>query len=428
MYETFDEARAELKTIITEKCNIDYLMSIVSRARALSPKYRESVYRYLKEFFYTLEYPSADIIDYSDYVGTPRLFRPYVFSELEAIEDVSEYEIRLGFSFAVGDDGMRLALVGADKRPKTICYFKLVDDWIAFGYRSHKEKSPKFEVRIRRTECAPLKSFRKSYRMLTFLSLLLKETGKLHMSLYGNSVPQMILGQTDESLVRKMEEELRKTVGDGMLMSADLKPSVQVLANYIAILNELGYNIKSVNKCYYIPPNICKADSELIIQSIRRTRIAEKRKEEIVRKFSLMSGTHRFSAYDLEECDVRRPMRLPQKVSHYPAMIYTVIRQCPIPVVYATTGTGISLQRLIEMQFGVYIGRVALYDCVGAMIEMGFPIKRKRDGVYYDNTELLLDSELEQLVNAITANSELSDTVKDRLITKLYERLPLMRY
>ena len=61
------EISQKFKEKILEKVDINIELSKISQKGLPSPKYRASVFKYLYIFFMTSKWPSANIIDYSDF-------------------------------------------------------------------------------------------------------------------------------------------------------------------------------------------------------------------------------------------------------------------------------------------------------------------------------------------------------------------------
>ena len=143
------EISQKFKEKIKEKVNINPELARIAKKGLPSPKYRASVYKYLSIFFKTGNWPSADMIDYSDFQGKKRPFPPRdpdeeMDTEYESFlgfhetyrndyRDITEYDCNLGFVFAVNDLGFHLEMLG--KSMDTVAfYFRGKKGFRAFAF------------------------------------------------------------------------------------------------------------------------------------------------------------------------------------------------------------------------------------------------------------------------------------------------------
>ena len=442
-FKTMTEACIHLKKLIREHCKIDAELSAIARKGLPAPKYRVSVCKYLYTFFNTGKSPSVEMIDYSDYEGTLRCFPPKTddvecvtgyenalgFAELYSNESISSYDRSLGFIFSAGKNGFHLEFLGSRNELRTICYFYRREGLAAFGFEPMEKDRPGFDVRIFRNDGELPTTLSGSFYSAMLLSILLKETEPRPIALTEAQIRRYGDDDPNACLVWKLNSEIYAKMNEDFVLPAEIKLSDRTVERYIDAIKGLGYKVEKVENEYYIPPFICRRDSELILHCIKNSDLTENRKNELIQKFETESGYHRFAEDYLEESTTPVPQHKDWKAGYYSLIILNMLRLCarPMPI---TSAKKENLKDLIKKHYGekIKIGRVAISDNIKAMMAMGLPIKKEEGGYAYDTSNALNKADLDALKKCIAENDILENNTKENLVKKLEEKFPIGAY
>ncbi len=453
-FESLSDALAYMKKMIRENCTIDVELNEINNNRLPAKKYRASVVRYLEELFIKDTFPSYKMIDYSDYIGTPRKFDLDSFDEFVEFEEfgsITVFENVLGFIFVAGEDGMQLAFNGRNSH--TICCFKRYKDMAFFGVEYWETGRKGIDVRIRKSEkdlsARPYGSF---YSPL-LLDILLKQTGMRRINLKHEEVTSLKEETPEHSLEWMMRDILytkMNSIYDGFVLpsrlsfSGENEENEKLIEKYISTLNDFGYNVKmdtykshtidyknddiyrDINS-YYIPPFICKHDSDIILDCINNSALSENEKEELVKKFKKEAGCHRYSKNDSEESALPQPRRHNWSDRHYALIIYHTLRFCARPLPKFSKNKE-SIQGLALKYYNVEIDRKkTIPNHAASMVAMGLPIQNVNGKHCFDTSKLLLKDDIDNIEKCIT-DSNIAESEKNHLIQKLNDKFPIGKY
>lgn len=455
------EISQKFKEKIKEKVNINPELARIAKKGLPSPKYRASVYKYLSIFFKTGNWPSADIIDYSDFQGKKRPFPPRdpdeeMDTEYESFlgfhetyrndyRDITEYDYNLGFVFAVNDLGFHLEMLG--KSMDTVAfYFRGKKGFRAFAFnplRHEYDPDPRFSwhMRIQTSVDRQLTMLTGSYLVVMLLSSLLKATKKKPINFDEYEMDKLEIDTADLCLSWELREKLHDKINnEQFVLPKKTRFDDATLEKYIERLRYFGYNVETVIteikeynykgdpirrviKEYYIPPFICKRDSNLIIQCIKESKLSEKQKQALVQKFRLEAGCLRYSKDDLEESEIPSPAEKEWKDTDYALIIYTVMRLAARPLAITSTTKDTekrkeNLMELIAKYYGSPSNRKAITDNTKSMVAVGL-LTQEDKKFAFDMSEMLTVEDLALIENCIMQNIAIDSNTKTHLTNKV---------
>ena len=459
------EISQKFKEKILEKVNINPELAKISKKGLPSPKYRASVYKYLSIFFKTGKWPSANIIDYSDFQGKKRPFPPSEPDEEMDTEyerflgfhetyrndwrDITEYDYNLGFVFAVNERGFHLELLG-ESMDTVSFYFKGKNGFRAFAFnptRREYDPNPRgsWHMRIQASVDRQLTMLTGSYPVVMLLSYLLKATKKKPLYFTDSYKKyKSILGIEDTAdlcFSEMLNDELHNKINnERFVLPKHTEFENETWDTYVERLKYFGYDVQTVKidikyldgngeehtthrKEYYIPPFICKRDANLIIQCIKESKLSEKQKQALIQKFRSESGCLRYSKDDLEESKIPTPSKKEWKDNEYALIIYTVLRSYanPLPVISNTKDSAKkkeNLRDLIIKNYGSPNQRAAITNNLNSMIAVGLPIKKEGTKYVFDMSGTPTAEDLNLIQGCIMQNNALDGNTKARLIDK----------
>lgn len=428
-YESLSAALLGLKKMIQENCNINPELNAIYNKRLPAPNYRLSVCKYLATFFFKDKFPSYKMIDYSDYEGAPRKFDPDSFSEFKEFTDITDFEYQLGFVFSVGENGMRLGFIGHNLM--TYCFFKKYDDMAFFGIEYMQQDRTGLDARIFKTDKDLPPKLSGSFYTILLLDVLLKERNMCRINVPLEEVKNMSMEEEQNPsncLSWKMEEWLYAKMNQGFILPSRITLDEGTLAGYIDLLKKFGYTVNKNEDKYYIPPFICKKDTDIILDCINGAKMAHFSKSFLSEKFKSEVGYYRFSENGNEESEMPKPCHKDTwSAGYYALIIYDLLRLCarPLPI---SSEKKESIHGLASKYYGVEIDRKkAIPNNAAAMVAMGLPVQ-KIDGKYcFDTSKLLSKDDMDALVKCIT-ESNITESEKKRLIEKLDEKFPIGKY
>ncbi len=454
------EISQKFKEKIKENVDIKPELKRISQDGLPSPKYRASVYKYLSIFFKTGKWPSADMIDYSDFQGKKRPFPPREPDEEMDTEyeiflgfhetyrndyrEITEYDYNLGFVFAVNKLGFHLEMLG-ESMDTVAFYFRGKRGFNAFAFnpiRREYDPNPRgsWHMRIQSSDVKQLTMLTGSYPVVMLLSLLLKATKKKPINFDADEMDKLEIDTSDLCLAWELREELYDKINnERFVLPKKTRFDDTTLEGYIERLIYFGYDVKTVRseikdynyngkpreiKEYYIPPFICKRDSNLIIQCIKDSTLSKKQKQDLVQKFRSESGCHRYSKDDLEESDNPTPSKKDWKDNDYALIIYTTLRLCARPLVLTSNTKDITkkkenLKDIIAKYYGAPNRRQTISDNINSMIAVGLSIKEEGNKIVFDISEILTVEDLVLIENCIMQNITVDTDTKISLINKL---------
>ena len=453
-FENFSEALAYMKKMISENCTIDVELNAIKNKRLPAPKYRESVARYLEELFTKDNFPSYKSIDYSDYIGELRKFDPdsfHGFVEFNEFDRVTRFDDTLGFIFVAGENGMQVAFNG--RCSNMLCYFKRYKDTAFFEVEYWESGRKGLDVRIHKSEKDISVRPYGSFYSLLLLDILLKQTQMRRINLKHEEVTELKEETPDNSLEWMMRNVLytkMNSIYDGFILpsrltfSGENEENENLIEDYISTLNDFGYDVKKdtykwhtidyknddiyrdINS-YYIPPFICKHDSDIILDCIKDSALPKSEKEELVKKFKTEAGCHRYSKNDFEESALPQPHHNDWSDRYYALIIYHILRFCARPLLKSSKNKE-SIQGLALEYYGVKIDRKkSIPNHAASMVAMGLPIQCINGKYCFDTSKLLLKEDIDTLVKCIT-ESNLAESEKAHLIQKLNDKFPIGKY
>lgn len=455
------EISQKFKEKILEKVDITPELAKISGKGLPSPKYRASVYKYLYIFFRTGKWPSANIIDYSDFEGKKRPFPPREpdeemdttyesflgFHETFRNDylEITEYDYNLGFVFAVNERGFHLEML-AENRETVAFYFRGKEGFRAFAFNpSHIEYDPdprgSWHMRIQTSDRKQLTMLTGSYPVVMLLSSLLKATKKKPINFDAYEMDKLEIDTSDLCLAWELREELyNKINNERFVLPKKTKFDDATLERYIGRLIYFGYDVKTVTtdindydykghpigrkiKEYYIPPFVCKSDAALIIRSIENSTLFEEQKQELIQKFISESGYQRYSKDEWEESKIPAPSKKEWKGNDYALIIYAALRFYgrALPVTSNTKDSAKkkdNLQDLIIRHYGSPNQRSAITNNLNSMVAIGLPIIKDGTKFVFDMSVVLTAKDLDLIQGCITQDNALDDSTKARLTDK----------
>ena len=444
---TLKEAKSLLKKMICESCSIIDELKAISKKSLPSPKYRASVCKYLEKLFsLSEEFPSSDIIDYSDYQGEILEFCP---DDFESIGDVDffdyadENDVNLGFVFAVSNEGAALEFLSSQNDLMTKCFIKLSDDEIKFSFETFKENRPSLDVRINKVEGTFPKMLTGSFYLVLLLDELLHQNKKCQIEPkilidYSMEKAQEIkeVSEKDNYLPFLLSERILDKMQKKFVLPSEIMRSPITFVRDIDKLKKFGFGIENdqrnitcynyngkpnttvINR-YYIPPFICKKHADDIITAINNSCADEEKKVGLINKFKAAAGYNRVCEDDDQEMNYSLPKIDQWDKGLSSLVMFYVLRLCarPLPV---TSDEGESLQGLIEKHFGVELKKNAMISNLNSMTKIGLPIIEVEKNKYcFDTSELLLKNDLNEIVGYIANDNSLSNHRKEELIRKI---------
>ena len=456
------EISQKFKEKIKEKVNINPELAKIAKNGLPSPKYRASVYKYLSIFFKTGKWPSADIIDYSDFQGKKRPFPPKepdeeMDTEYESFlgfhetyrnnyRNITEYDCNLGFVFAVNDLGFHLEMLG-ESMDTVAFYFRGKNSFRAFAFnpvRREYDPNPRgsWHMRIQASVDRQLTMLTGSYPVVMLLSSLLKATKKKPINFDEYEMDKLEIDTADLCLAWELREELyNKINNEQFVLPKKTRFDDTTLEGYIKRLIHFGYDVKTVKtkikeynysgnpiqrviKEYYIPPFICKRDSNLIIQCIKDSTLPKKQKGTLVQKFKSESGCLRYSKDDLEESKIPTPSKKDWKDNDYALIIYNALRLAarPLPITSNTKDIAKKKENLTDIivkYYGATDRRQTISDNIKSMIAVGLLVKEEGKKIAFNINEILTVEDLALIENCIMQSITVNTDTKISLINKL---------
>ena len=456
------EISQKFKEKIKEKVNINPELSKIAKNGLPSPKYRASVYKYLSFFFKTGKWPSAEIIDYSDFQGKKRPFPPRepdeeMDTEYESFlgfhetyrndyRDITEYDYNLGFVFAVNDRGFHLEMLG-ESMDTVAFYFRGKNGFRAFAFnpvRREYDPNPRgsWHMRIQASVDRQLTMLTGSYPVVMLLSSLLKATKKKPINFDADEMDKLEIDTADLCLAWELREELYDKINnERFVLPKKTRFDDTTLEGYIERLIYFGYEVKTVKteikeynykgnpiqkviKEYYIPPFICKKDSNLIIQCIKESQLSEKQKQALVQKFRSEAGCLRYSKDDLEESKIPTPSKKDWKDNDYALIIYNALRLAAHPLPITSNTKDISKKKenltdIIVKYYGATDRRQTISDNIKSMIAVGLLVKEEGKKIAFNINEILTVEDLALIENCIMQSITVNTDTKISLINKL---------
>ena len=450
------------KEKVIEKVDISPELERIAKSGLPSPKYRASVYKYLDKFFNSGKFPRAEIIDYSDFEGKKRPFPPRdpeeeTYTEYENLlgfhetyrndfRNITEYDWNLGFVFAVNDRGFHLEMLG-EYMDTVAFYFRGKESFRAFAFNpffSEDDDNSRgsWHMRIQTSQDRQLSMLSGSYPVVMLLNLLLKETKKKPIYFSGRDRRRLEADETDMCFSWIMNNELHEKINnEKFVLPKKTNFDDSTMNGYIERLIHFGYDVKMVKtdikyfddngeeqtihrKEYYIPPFLCKQDSNLIIQCISDSELSEEQKQYLLQKFISESGCNRYSKDDLEESEIPTPSAKDWKDNDYALIIYTVMRLAARPLPITSTTKDVAkrkdnLMSLIATHYGSPKNRNAITDNINSMVAVGLPIIKEGKKFVFDMRAMLSARDLELLQDCIAKSSALDEISKARLIDKV---------
>ena len=454
------------KRKIKEKVDINPELERIAKDGLPSPKYRASVYKYLDMFFNNpREFPKVDMIDYSDFEGKIRPFPPRepeedMDTEYERFlgfhetyrndwQNITGYDYRIGFVFAVNKRGFHLQML-AENRETTAFYFRGKECFRAFAFNPmHDTYDPdprgSWHMRIHTSTEERLTMLTGSYPVVMLLSYLLKETEKKPLYFTNSDKRKLGMHDTAERCFSWMiQDALHKKINEELfVLPKKTKFENGTWDTYAERLKYFGYDVKTVTTVvkyldgdgeeqtiyrneYYIPPFICRKDSDLIIRCINDSELSKEEKQRLVQKFISESGCHRYSKDDLEESEIPTPAKegMEWKDNDYALIIYTVMRLAARPLPITSTTKNLAkrkenLMGLIAEHYGSPTNRQSITDNVKSMVALGLLVKKEGKKYAFDISTALTADDLERLQNCIAKNNALDENIKVRVINKI---------
>lgn len=453
---TLKEAKGLLKKMICESCSIMDELKAISKKSLPSPKYRASVCKYLEKLFsLSDEFPSSDIIDYSDYYG--EILELYLedfesISDLELFDYANENDVKVGFVFYAGADGMALEFLNSVNNLMTKCFVKFSDDKIIFSYEPFKSNRPSLDVRINKVEGTFPKMLTGSFYLVLLLDELLHQNKKCQIE------PKILIDYSMEKAreIKEVNEEdgylsflLSERILDKMqkvfVLPSEVRRSPITIERDIDKLIKFGFDVKddkrefslcdykgdsisSVINRYYVPPLICKNDADDIITAINNSCVDEEKKVNLINKFKVEVGYNRVCENDCQEIDYPLPQIKEWDKGMSSLIMFYMLRLCArlLPV---TSDRGESLQSLIKEHFGVELKKNAMISNLNSMQKIGLPIIDVGKNEYcFDTSELLSKNDLDEIVNYIANDNSIYQNRREQLIRKINNKFIIEKY
>lgn len=438
---SLSEALAYMKELIRENCIIDAELNAIKNENLPAPNYKASVALYLEELFTKEKFPSHKIIDYSDYMGTPRKFDPnnfYEFVEFDDFEHVTSFDNALGFIFVAGENGMQLAFNGRDSM--MLCYFKRYKDMAFFGVEYWNSQHEGIDVRIHKSGNDLSARPQGSFYPLLLLDILLKQTEMRQIHSKPGATSGFFREEHENSLEWMMSHTLYTKMNDiyhGFVLPSrfsfleDGGKRERLITEYISTIKNFGYDVKkcTVNNInsYYIPPFICKHDSDIILDCIKNSDLAQIDKKRIIEKFNAEAGCHRYFENDFEESALPQPHAKDWSSKYCALIIYHTLRFYARPLPKSSKNKD-SIQSFAETYYEVELDRKkTIPNHTESMIAMGLPIQRINGKYCFDISKLLIKEDIDIIVKCITESS-IAENEKHRLIQKLNDKFPTGKY
>lgn len=440
------DAKGLLKRMICESCSIMPELRAINNPQLPSPKYRASVCRYLKMLFDpTADFPTPDMIDYSDFDGEPLDFYAEDYQsiiDVELYDRADEYDVSLGFVFGVGKDGMVIEFLNSVNSLMTKCFITLSDESILFSFETLTKGRPSLDVRISKVEGTYPKMLTGSFHLVCLLDELLHRSGKCQIEprdledfSFENIGQIKELSDNDHYLYYVLSDRIFECMQENHVLPSDVNRSPITIGRDMDKLYDFGFEIKNDRRqltlCdykgdnvthvidrYYIPPLICKKDADVIINSINEF-CSEERKNILIEKFKNEAGYIRAIENDTEEMNYPLPRTEEWSKGFSSLIMFYMLFLCARPLA-VTSDDGESLQGLISEHFGVELKKNAMLSNLNSMAKIGLPITEVKKNVYcFDTNVKLLDNDLDEIKGSIRANSHLNEYRKDELIRKI---------
>ena len=460
--ETTGEIFSILKKRIREKTDISPELAKIGKDGLPSPKYRESVCKYLSSFFKTNSWPRPDIIDYSDFKGYKRPFPPRepeedTYTEYEMLLGfhesyrngyITEYDLELGFIFAVNEYGFHLQMLGSE-RDTIAFYFRGKNCFRGFAFnpgRCDYDKNPRtsWNMRVVPSDEKPQSLLKGSYRVVMLLSSLLKSTKKKPINIDDRDLKKISVDSSDICFSWELREELHnKITNDNFIMPKKTVLDDATLEGYIERIRNFGYEVKTVKteikeldsngnpvgngreiREYYIPPFICKRDAELIVRAVNASTLPYGKKHMLVLKFISESGCRRYSKDELEESELPSASKKDWKDNDYALIVYTAVRAYARPITVTSTTKNEKKRKdnlldLIIEHYGAPRDRKSIMYNINSMVAVGLPIKKEGNKYAFDTSRIMSGEELSLLEDCILGSADLGADEKARLTDKL---------
>ena len=452
-FPTKEKAFAHMMEAMGRYCDLGPELMLIARNGAPSPRYRKSVYKNLSKFFYQGKPIRVETIDYSDFSGEVRSFPPAReefatgYEERMGIveyygyarQDITEYDRKLGFIFSAGAIGFHVQFV--DPKVRSSCMFQLCGEEYAFNYESGTMGHASVDIRVvKREGSIPARIESATYPAL-LLEILLNER---EMRPIVADVSKD--GDPNACLLWRFNHELYEKMNSAQCTAlSEIEVSSDRIKGYMDAIEKVGYGVitkmkksyeinfsgkrpipvNKVERKYYIPPLICRADAELILRSIRESDLLDK--DKLAEKFMNESGYYRYAEDPEEEAQISLPHKSDEgwMPSCYSLMILKILRLMD-HAVPATSGTGVSLQSLITQHYGKEIYRVTINEHLSSMIAAGLPIEKVTGGYVIDSKRVLTRGNLSTITDLIAQDKKLCNATKERLIRKIEEKFPII--
>jgi hypothetical protein len=364
--------------------------------------------------------------------------------------DITEYDCNLGFIFAVNERGFHLEMLG-ESMDTVSFYFKGKNGFRAFAFnptRREYDPNPRgsWHMRIQASVDRQLTMLTGSYPIVMLLSYLLKATKKKPLYFTDSYKKyKRILGIEDTAdlcFSEMLNDELHNKINnERFVLPKHTKFENGTWDTYVERLKYFGYDVQTVKidikyldgngeeqtthrKEYYIPPFICKRDSNLIIQCIKESKLSEKQKQALVQKFRLEAGCLRYSKDDLEESKIPAPSKKDWKDNDYAMIIYNALRLAAHPLPITSNTKDISKKKenltdIIVKYYGATDRRQTISDNIKSMIAVGLLVKEEGKKIAFNINEILTVEDLALIENCIMQSITVNTDTKISLINKL---------
>jgi hypothetical protein len=326
-------------------------------------------------------------------------------------------------------------------------YFRGKKGFRAFAFnpiRREYDPNPRdsWHMRIQASVDRQLTMLTGSYPVVMLLSSLLKATKKKPINFDADEMDKLEIDTADLCLAWELREELYNKINNKQfVLPKKTRFDDTTLEGYIKRLIYFGYDVKTikteikeynykgtpierVTKEYYIPPFICKKDSNLIIQCIKDSTLPEKQKGTLVQKFKSESGCLRYSKDDLEESKIPTPSKKDWKNKDYALIIYNALRLAAHPLPITSNTKDISKKKenltdIIVKYYGATDRRQTISDNIKSMIAVGLLVKEEGKKIAFNINEILTVEDLALIENCIMQSITVNTDTKISLINKL---------
>lgn len=418
---SLNDALSYFKKVVLENCNINKELDYILNEPLPSLNYRKSVYNYLNMLFYKKEIPSYKMIDYSDYDDEPCIFdsSEYIDVEQDFADEASELDLKLGFTFCVGLEGMHLIFT---KKLLTIIHFEKTKDSLFFVFEPFDKSRKSIEIKLLKNEDYVLPKITGSIYPVMLFSLF---TNGLKCPIKANSK-----SNSRKGLVYEMSRYLLLNVNQKQSIPSKSSFTERVIKDYINVIKKFGFDINEDNKEYYLPPFICKKDCMTVFSCIENSSLSNICKDELSKKFMFDSGYLRYAKDDLEESNIHIPSKKKWCPNDYSFIIYQTLRLYPrfLPI---TSIKKENLHNIIQTNYQIdkMPKRQTLSDNIKSMIAINLPIRKSKTKVSYLFTyKELLKEDVDKIILCIEENTCIDSKEKDTLIKKIKSKFIIGTY